>query len=110
MVTGAAVNSSTAAKTAHVFMIQSLLSSNKDVVHILPVAQIDAKALHDFLRKIVLDLEASGFRIIAVISDNNSINRKAMSYFAKPASVSIVYQHPADPSRPLFLWWTQFTY
>nr|XP_054933828.1 uncharacterized protein LOC129387969 [Dermacentor andersoni] len=102
LVTGAAVNSSTAAKTPHVFMIQSLLSSNKDVVHMLPVAQIDAKALHDFLRKIVLDLEASGFRIIAVISDNNSINRKAMSYFAKPASVSIVYQHPADPSRPLF--------
>nr|XP_054933507.1 uncharacterized protein LOC129387861 [Dermacentor andersoni] len=102
LVTGAAVNSSTAAKTAHVFTIQSLLSSNKDVVRILPVAQIDAKALHDFLRKIVLDLEASGFRIIAVISDNNSINRKAMSYFAKPASVSIVCQHPADPSRPLF--------
>ncbi|XP_037518749.2 uncharacterized protein LOC119395817 [Rhipicephalus sanguineus] len=101
-VTGAAANSSTAAKTAHVFMIQSLLSSNKDVVHILPVAHIDAKALHDFLRKLILDLEASGFRIIAVISDNNSINRKAMSFFAKPASVSIVYQHPADSSRPLF--------
>nr|XP_054926027.1 uncharacterized protein LOC129384531 [Dermacentor andersoni] len=101
-VTGAAVNSWTAGKTAHVFMIQSLLSSNKDVVHILPVAQINAKALHDFLRKIFLDLEASGFRIIAVISDNNSINRKAMSYFSKTASVSIVYQHPADPSGPLF--------
>lgn len=100
-VTGAAVNSSSPAKTAHVFMIQSLLSSNKDVVHILPVAQIDARVLHDFLQKLIIDLEASGFKIVA-LSDNNSINRKAMSFFAKPARLSIVYQHPADPSRPLF--------
>lgn len=87
-----------AAKTAHVLMIQTLHSSNKDVVHTLPVEQIDAKALHDFLRKLILDFEASGFRIIALISDNNSINRKAISFFAKTASVSIVYQHHADSS------------
>lgn len=41
-VTGAAANSNIAARTAYVFMIQSLLSSNKDV-HILPVAKFDAK-------------------------------------------------------------------
>lgn len=100
-VTGAAANSSNPEKTAHVFMVQSLLSRNKDV-HILPVAQIDARVLHDLLRKLIIDLEATGFRIVALISDNNSINRKAISFFAKPASLRIVYQPPADPSRPLF--------
>lgn len=49
-VTGPATNSENAAKTAYVFMIQSLLPPNKDVVHILPVSQIDAKQLHNLLR------------------------------------------------------------
>ncbi|KAH9374829.1 hypothetical protein HPB48_015762 [Haemaphysalis longicornis] len=101
-VTGAAANSSSPAKTAHVFMLQSLLSNHKDVVHILPVAQIDAKALHEFLRKLITELEVLGFRVVAVVSDNNSINRKAMTFFANPPQASIVYPHPADPSRPLF--------
>lgn len=101
-VTGAAINSASPAKTAHVFMTQSLLSSRKDVVHIMPVAQMDAKTLHDFLRMLVVELESSGFKVIAVISDNNSINQKTMSFFSNPPSLKIVYQHPADPSRPLF--------
>ncbi|KAG0436893.1 hypothetical protein HPB47_017710, partial [Ixodes persulcatus] len=94
----AAINSASPAKTAHVFMTQSLLSSRKDVVHIMPVAQMDAKTLHDFLRMLVVELESSGFKVIAVISDNNSINRKTMSFFSNPPSLKIVYQHPADPS------------
>lgn len=66
-VTGAAANSSNPAETAHVFIIQSLLSSNKNVVHILPVAQINSKVLHDFFRKLIIDLEASGFKVIALM-------------------------------------------
>ncbi|KAH9375678.1 hypothetical protein HPB48_016634 [Haemaphysalis longicornis] len=83
-------------------MIKSLLSLNKEVVHILPVAQVDPTVLHDFLRKLIIDMEASGFKVIALISDNNSVNRKDAPFFAKPASLSIVCQHPADTSRPLF--------
>lgn len=101
-VTGAATNSENAAKTAYVFMLQSLLSSNKDVVHILPVAQIGAKQLHDFLDLLIRKLEDIGIRVVAVVSDNNSINRKAMSFFADPPKLSIVYRHPSDSSRPLF--------
>lgn len=88
--------------TAHVFIVQSLLSNHKDVVHILPIAQIDANTLHEFLKKLIIDLESLGLKVIAVVSDNNSINRKAMKFFANPSKASIVYQHPADPSRPLF--------
>lgn len=42
-VTGADTNSQNAANTASVFMIQSHLSPKKNVVHIIPVSQIDAK-------------------------------------------------------------------
>lgn len=101
-VTGAATNSNIAARTAYVFMIQSLLSPNKDVVHILPVAKLDAKDLHIFLVRLIKELEDAGLQVIAVISDNNSINRKAMSFFSDPPKCNIVYAHPSDPSRPLF--------
>ena len=45
--------------------------------------------------------------MICVVTDNNSINRKAMSYFAEPPTLSIVYPHPSlqstsTESRPLF--------
>lgn len=99
---GMATNSQNAAKTAYVFMIQSLVSSRKDVVHILPVAKIDAIQLHQFLRELINGLEATGFRVIAVVSDNNSINGKAMSFFSEPRKVDTVYKHPSDQSRPLF--------
>ncbi|XP_040077591.1 uncharacterized protein LOC120849444 [Ixodes scapularis] len=101
-VQGSSANSCKAARTAHVFMIQSLLSSNKDVVHVLPVCQIDAQQLHCFVKKIILRLEALGFKIIAVVTDNNAINRKMMSQFATHAKFDMVYSHPADTDRPLF--------
>lgn len=84
IIVGAACNSSNAAKTAHVFMMQSLLSSQKNVVHILLVERISAQQLHTILHNIT-ELENVCLRIIAVISDNNSINRKTMSHFGARA-------------------------
>lgn len=79
-VPGAATNDNAAAITAHILMIQSLLSSNEDVVHILAIAKLDAKDLHYFLRRLIKELEDALLRVVAVISDS-SINRKAMSFF-----------------------------
>ncbi|KAH7953794.1 hypothetical protein HPB49_012390 [Dermacentor silvarum] len=93
-VTGAATNSENTAITAYVFMMQSLLSSNKDVVHILPVANIEAKQLHDFLDQLIRQLEDIGIRVAAVVSDNNSINRKAMSFFCRSSHVEHYLQAP----------------
>lgn len=90
------------AASAHTFMVQSFLSSYKDVVHILPVRKIDAEKLHEVLKKVIIGLEKIGYMVICVVSDNNSINRKAMSFFANPSKISIVYPHPFDSDRPLF--------
>ncbi|XP_070377578.1 uncharacterized protein [Dermacentor albipictus] len=101
-IVGTASNTSNAAKTAHVFMIQSLLSSQKSVVHILPVEQINAQQLNTVLHSIINELEKTGLRFIAVITDNNSINRKTMSLFGLSSKVSSSYPHPSDATRPLF--------
>ncbi|XP_077492101.1 uncharacterized protein LOC144103021 [Amblyomma americanum] len=83
-------------------MMQSLLSRQKNVVHILPVERINAQQLHTILHSIITQLEHVGLRIIAVIADNNSINRKTMSLFGAPCKLQSVYPHPADSKRPLF--------
>ncbi|KAH8008675.1 hypothetical protein HPB51_000705 [Rhipicephalus microplus] len=99
---GAAVNSNEAATSVHVFMIQSLLSAFKEVAHILPVKALQGEDLHCMLKKVILGLEEIGYRVIAVVCDNNSLNRKAMKMFLPEPKLSPVYPHPADPDRPLF--------
>lgn len=101
-ITGAANNCSEPAKTAHVFMVQSLLSPFKDVVHILPVSRITAEGLHDIVKKVIMSLEDANLHVVAVITDNNSINRKVMSMFGTAHNLEIVYPHPANAQQPLF--------
>ncbi|GFX92633.1 transposable element P transposase [Trichonephila clavipes] len=100
---GMAYNSEQAATSAYVFMIQSLLSPFKEVVHIMPVKKkIDGEKLFAVVKKTIVELDGIGFKVIGVVSDNNSINRKAMSNFSFPPKLSIVHPHPSDSSNPLF--------
>ncbi|XP_049767201.1 uncharacterized protein LOC126100618 [Schistocerca cancellata] len=101
-IVGAAFDSDEAATTAYVFMIQSLLSSFKEVVHVLPVRNLVAEQLLLYVKKILCGLYDIGFKVICVVSDNNAINRKSMALFSSPPKLSIVYPHPANPTKPLF--------
>ncbi|GFY33766.1 THAP-type domain-containing protein [Trichonephila clavipes] len=83
-------------------MIQSLLSPLKEVVHIMPVKKIDGEKLFAVVKKTIVELDGIGFKVIGVVSDNNSINRKAMSNFSVPPKLSFLYPHPSDSSNPLF--------
>jgi len=83
-VVGTASNSSEAAKSAFAFMISSIVSKYKDVVHVLPTCKINAKDLFALIQITIRGLEEVGFRVIFVITDNNAINRKAMSFYAEP--------------------------
>ena len=93
---------SEAAKSAFAFMISSVFSAYKDVVHLLPTNKLIADNLHAMIKKIVCGLENVGFRVVTVITDNNAISRKSMSRFADPACLSIAYPLPCDQSRQLF--------
>lgn len=101
-ITGAALNSVEAANCALVFMVRSLTCKFKEVAHIVPVHRLDAEFLHKMLKNVICGLEKIGYRVVCVVSDNNSVNRKAMSHFESTPSNNIVYQHPSDPARPLF--------
>ncbi|GFS82644.1 uncharacterized protein TNCV_3602681 [Trichonephila clavipes] len=53
-----------AATSAYVFMIQSLLSPLKEVVHIMPVKKIDGEKLFAVVKKTIVELDDIGFKVI----------------------------------------------
>ena len=83
-------------------MISSIVSKYKDVVHVMPTCRINAVDLFFLIQRIIRSLGKAGFRVFSVITDNNAINRKAMSFFAVPQKLSFVYPHPCDRTCPLF--------
>ncbi|XP_077558526.1 uncharacterized protein LOC144174000 [Haemaphysalis longicornis] len=97
-----ALGSTDTPNSAFVFVVQSLVCQFKEAAHIAPVPRADAKFVHKLLRDIICGLEKIGYKVISVASDNNSVSRKAMSYFSSPPVDQIVYPHPSESSRPLF--------
>ncbi|GFX44523.1 hypothetical protein TNCV_4713491 [Trichonephila clavipes] len=65
---GMAYNSEQAATLAYVFMIQSLLSPLKEVVHIMPVKKIDGEKLLAVVKKTIVELD-----VVATSSKRDSI-------------------------------------
>lgn len=43
-----------------------------------------------------MKVEELGIKVIAVITDNSSINRKTMSLLASPPKLDVVYQHTGE--------------
>ena len=80
-IVGAATDRTNAATSTYAFMISSVFSNYKDVVHVLPTSKLTADNLFSFIRKTITCLESIDIRAISVITENNSINRKAMSFF-----------------------------
>ena len=61
-----------------------------------------ADELYIIIKRSVIGLKLFGFKVIAVITNNNAINRKAISKFVSSPKLSIAYPHPSNQIRPLF--------
>ena len=99
-------NVSNAAKSAFAFMISSIFSNYKDVIHLLPIYKMTADELYIIIKKLVVGLESIGFKVITVITDNNAINRKAMIKFVSHPKLSIL--HPSNQINHCFFSSIQF--
>lgn len=99
---GKSFNDRQPATSAHVFMIRSIKTRFKDVIHVLPAKKMQAEIINRMIVNIVKELYKIGITTVCVTSDNNSINRKAMSLLSSPPKLSIVYPNPAIPNKPLF--------
>lgn len=101
-IVGTAYNNASLAHSAFVFMIASVMSGFKEVVHISPISKIDHLVVFSLIKTVITKLEEIGYKVFCVVSDNNAVNSRAMSNFAENKSLSIVYPHPVDKTRPLF--------
>lgn len=101
-IVGGSNNSTERATSAHTFMLNSVRSKYSDVAHILPVHTIKGEDLYTIIKKVIVGLEKIGFEVISVVTDNNALNKKAMSFFVNPPKIMIAYANPVDTSRPLF--------
>ncbi|GFY45328.1 hypothetical protein TNIN_359141 [Trichonephila inaurata madagascariensis] len=63
---GKAYNIEQAATSAYVFLIQSLLSPLKEVVHIMPMKKVDGEKLFAVVKKTIVELDGIGFKVIGV--------------------------------------------
>ena len=61
-----------------------------------------ANELYIIIKKLVVRLDSIGFKVIAVITDNRAINRKALCKFVSPPKLSIAYPHPLNQIRLIF--------
>ena len=59
------------ANRIQVFMISSVLSSNKDVVSLVPVQKMTAQDLCSMTQEVIKTVTAAGYNIVAILSDNN---------------------------------------
>ena len=61
------------ATTVQAFVILSILSKNKDVIALQPVKNLDTSFLYDSVIKVLTMIENIGYKVVALVSDNNRI-------------------------------------
>jgi hypothetical protein len=101
-IVGNSFNNPSLATAAYTFMISSITSNFKEVIHIFPTSTMKSDTLFDCIRTVITKLEDIGYRVFCVLSDNNALNGKAMKNFSHKKQLSIVYPHQCNNTRPLF--------
>jgi len=89
------------ATTVQAYMISSVLSKHKDVAALQPVKNLDTSFLYDSVMKVLSLVENAGYRVVAVMSDNNRVNRNAFDKMSG-GTMQPSIPHPCDPQRRLF--------
>ena len=82
-----------AATSTFAFMLSSVFSQYKDVVHVIPTKYQKAENLFDIVKHTIIGLEEISFHVLSITADNNAINKKAISFFCSTPKFSIVYIH-----------------
>ena len=83
-------NSNEVAASAFVFMVSSVYSQYKDVVHVMPTKCLKPENLFDIVKCIIIGLEEIWLIILKSLTDNNAINKKKLYlFFVVPLSLPL---------------------
>lgn len=101
-VSGYALNSNEEATALQTFMISSYFSSYKDVVSIYPVKCMTASSLLQWTQGVLKVLQGIGYKVLAIISDNNRVNRSMFTELCGGVLQNST-PNPYDPDETLYL-------
>ena len=93
------------AKTLLGIMVKCLFTKRKFLAKLIPCAALNTAFQYDIVSKLILDLEASGGRVLAVLNDNNKVNQSYFKLFPgyQQYTPYVCYPFKDDSKRPLFL-------
>ena len=80
-IVGLSDNSNEAATSVFAFMLSSVFSQYKDIVHVMPTKCLKTENLFDIVKRIIIGLEELGFQLLSIITDN-ALNKKLYLSFA----------------------------
>ena len=98
---GTSENSNSEATTILAFMISSVLSKNKDIIALYPVRNLTLEILLKFMKQVLEIVHKCQFTILAIISDNNRINRNMFTALCDN-DLKPCIPHPFCPGKKLF--------
>lgn len=90
------------ATTVQSFMISSIVKKSKDVVGLFPCKDLTAEQLQKLTLEVLKMLTDIGYRVLCLISDNNSVNRKMYGILCN-GSISSSFKNPFDTTQNVFL-------
>ena len=78
------------------FMIKSISSNYSEMVRLTPVTRNNSDFLTLELKSIINDLESVGFKVVALTSDNASINRNSFENICLPNETYFLSENHKD--------------
>ena len=74
-------NSNETVTSSFAFILSSLFSQYKDLVHVMPTKCLQVENLFDIVKRIIISLKEIGFQVLSIITDDDTINKKAIYFF-----------------------------
>lgn len=98
---GTASNAQESATTVQAFMLSSIFGNYTEIVGLIPMKKMTAVDLRANLLQTIQRVQSAGFTVLAIIADNNAVNRKVYKELCAPGKYS--FDNPQDTGKPIFL-------
>ena len=103
-ITGVAENSTTEqANSIQAFLIASMAGSLREIVALVPVKQLTAATLKDMIMNVISIVQACGYVVVVLASDNNQINAKAFEDLCSGSEMCAGFRNPDFPDSTVFV-------
>lgn len=90
-------------KTMLGFMVTSICGSYRDVVSLVPVSKLTSDFVYDALSKVLIILKEVGFKVLTIVCDGHSVNRKLYTHNLCQGKIQETWQNIFDDDTEVHL-------